>query len=92
VLALLLRFCEARFAACLWVAPDAARFAAFFLPAFRLELFVDFLAELLVFCFTFALPGAAAFFRVVLFFFAAMVRLIPPIRFYLPQKLRTKLY
>ncbi len=87
MLALLLGFGEARFVSCLRVVPDPARFAAFFLPAFRLELFVDLFAELLVFRFAFALPRAAAFFRVAFFFFAAIVRLIPLIRFHLPAEI-----
>jgi hypothetical protein len=88
VLALPLGFGEARFVAFLRVvAPGRARFAAFFLPAFRLELFVDFFAELLVFRFTFALPRAAAFFRVVAFFFTAIARLVLLIRFHLPTEI-----
>ncbi len=80
-------FGDFRFVAGLLAALGATRFAAFFLPAFRLGLFVDFLAELIAFRFAFALPRAADFFRVAFFFFAAIVRLVPLIRFDLPAEL-----
>ena len=47
---------------------------------------VGFFADLLAFAFPFALPRAAAFFRVA-FFFAAIGRLVPLIRFHLPAEL-----
>ncbi len=73
-------FGDFRFVAGLLAALGATRFAAFFLPAFRLGRLVDFFAELLAFPFPFALPRAAAFFGVA-FFFAAIGRLVPLIRF-----------
>ena len=91
MLAFPLRFGDARLRA----ARGATRLAAFFLPAFfllafRLGRFVDFFAELLALAFGFALPRAEAFFGVV-FFLAAMGRLVPLIRIHLPTQHAEKL-
>ena len=57
-------FGDFRFAACFLAALGVTRSATFFLLAFRLELFVDFFAELSAFRSAFALPRAAAASRI----------------------------